>query len=209
MLKRSLFTFCLMAVLGLSTNLYAQQAKTAKYAIQPQSKLKIDGNSTLHKWSMKTQDITGYFMIPANLLKNAQAGQEFTEGKVTVPVGKLDSGESGMNKTMFGAMKKKKYPNVTYSLTSAKVTGVNGSTINLDTKGNLTIRGTTKPIEMNVKAVKNSNGTIQFTGSKEFKMSEFGVKPPTKFFGTIKSADPVTISFNVVAKNSSSSIVEN
>ncbi|HKJ33455.1 MAG TPA: YceI family protein [Balneolales bacterium] len=198
-----------MLVLGLSTNLFAQQSDTVQFTIQPTSKIKVDGNSTLHKWSADAKDASGYFNIPSSLVKNAKVGDQFTDAKVTIPAKKLDSGEGGMNKKIYGAIKVKKYPNITYSLSSAKVVSVNDTSFTLDTNGNLTIHGTTKPIEMKVSAAKKADGSIHFTGSKDMKMSTFGVKPPTALFGTIKSDDEITVNFNVVAKEAPASVMSN
>jgi hypothetical protein len=38
---------------------------------------------------------------------------------------------------------------------------------------------------------------IRFKGSKQFKMTEYGVKPPTLMLGTMKVGDPVTVSFDL------------
>jgi len=42
------------------------------------------------------------------------------------------------------------------------------------------------------------NGTIRFKGSKQFKMTEYGVKPPSLMLGTMKVGDLITVSFDLV-----------
>lgn len=209
MFKRNIIAlFSLIFVLGLSSNLFAQQSANTQYTIQPKSTVKVDGNSTLHKWDVKTSNVKGYFKIPSSLVQSAKAGQEFTEGKVTIPVKDVKSDEGGMTKKMDGALKMKKHPNISYNLTSAKVVSANGSTFTLDTKGNLTIKGNSQPIEMKVKGVVKNNGIINFSGSKDLKMTAFGVKPPTAFFGTIKASDGITVSFNLNVKESPATAME-
>jgi len=41
------------------------------------------------------------------------------------------------------------------------------------------------------------NGEIQFTGSQELLMTDFGIDPPTAVFGTIRSKDEIRIEFDV------------
>jgi hypothetical protein len=58
--------------------------------------------------------------------------------------------------------------------------------------------GTTKNIDMTVKAKILPNGDIQLIGSKKINMTEFGMKPPTAVLGTIKVGPEVTINFDLI-----------
>jgi len=208
--RKNLFSLALIVLLGLSTSVFAQQSDTVQLTIQPDSKMQVNGNSTLHKWSADVKEMSGYFKVPSAILSSdVKTGQEFSEAKITVPVEKLDSGEGGMNKKMYGALNKKKHPNITYSLTSAKVTAVSDTSFTLDTQGNLTISGNTKSIEMTVTGYKTENGSLRFKGKKDMKMTDFGVNPPSALFGTIKSDDDISVSFNVLAKSSGSAAMNN
>jgi hypothetical protein len=42
------------------------------------------------------------------------------------------------------------------------------------------------------------NGTVTLKGTKLLKMTDYGVKPPSLMFGTMKVADAVTVSFDLV-----------
>jgi hypothetical protein len=41
------------------------------------------------------------------------------------------------------------------------------------------------------------NGTLVCKGSKRIKMTDYKVEPPSFMFGTIKTGDEITISFDV------------
>jgi polyisoprenoid-binding protein YceI len=72
-----------------------------------------------------------------------------------------------------------------------------GEPFQFDTKGELTVAGVTKPIDMVVTLTPMEGNKLKATGSKELKMTDFGMKPPapTLGLGLIKTADEVTVSF--------------
>ena len=63
--------------------------------------------------------------------------------------------------------------------------------------GSLTIAGKENSIELRGTG-SSENGVLRFKGSKQFKMTEYGVKPPSLMLGTMKVGDPVTVSFDLV-----------
>jgi polyisoprenoid-binding protein YceI len=64
--------------------------------------------------------------------------------------------------------------------------------------GLLTIAGKEKEIDISGTGTVDGNGTVRMKGSKQFKMSDFGVKPPSLMLGTMKVGDMVTVSFDLV-----------
>ncbi|HNA42827.1 MAG TPA: YceI family protein [Saprospiraceae bacterium] len=67
----------------------------------------------------------------------------------------------------------------------------------IECTGNLTIAGTTKPVTLTATVAAKDGGILHCTGSKTFKMSEYQVEPPTFMFGTVKTGDEITVTFNV------------
>ncbi|MDI3521447.1 MAG: hypothetical protein PWR04_1435, partial [Anaerophaga sp.] len=65
---------------------------------------------------------------------------------------------------------------------------------------NLTIAGETKPIEIALNANISPQKEVSVSGETTLKMTDFDVEPPTVMFGTIKTADEVTINFNLTLK---------
>jgi len=67
--------------------------------------------------------------------------------------------------------------------------------------GNLTLGGVEKPITIKAHAKPGPNGTLVVSGTREVRMTEFGLKPPTLMLGTMKVDERVTVGFDVVLKN--------
>lgn len=42
-----------------------------------------------------------------------------------------------------------------------------------------------------------ASGVVRATGTVPFRMTDFGIKPPTAFFGLLKARDDVTVRFDL------------
>ena len=193
----------LLITLFLSAGItFAQSNGSSRYSLlADSSSFTVNGNSTLHHWSAKAEPVSGYFVLPAAIWSNSSANVSFTEGKLDVKSKSIDSGEGGMDKKIYGALKVKKYPDITYSLENAKVISQRDSSgvslLKLQTSGKLTIHGVTNEVSIPVEAAVSGN-KIVFSGSKDMKMTDFKVSPPTALFGTIKADDAITVLFHIV-----------
>jgi polyisoprenoid-binding protein YceI len=175
----------------------------AQISIQPVGTLKVEGDSTLHKWSTSTSSVTMTFVLadgaPQSLADAIKASKIKTLD-VTIAVAGLKSGESGLDKNMRKAMNEEKYPNVEYRLDSYEVKkGANEDVVNAKAVGQLTIAGQTKPVTIDVEFRLGPDGAA-VKGSYTLVMSDYGIKPPTLMLGTIKVRDPVTIRFDFLLK---------
>jgi len=63
--------------------------------------------------------------------------------------------------------------------------------------GLLKVAGTEQVISLEGVAHQGDSGTITFRGQKGLLMTDFGIKPPTVMFGTMRAADPVEIHFSL------------
>ena len=173
-----------LALLLLASSSYGQ----TNYKQSGATTITIAGTSTMHDWTMTS---TG-----ANYNATFEVNADGTPTKLTMvaftlPAESLKSHEKAMDKNAYKSLNTDKYKDITFQLTSSKITG---KTITCN--GNLTISGTTKPVEVDV-TYEAKNGTLVCKGSKKIKMTEFKVEPPSFMFGTIKTGDEITITFDV------------
>ncbi len=184
----------------------AQATLQVKYNILPQSKIVLDGTSTLHSFKVKAKIIKGYLVINKEDDSVKDPLEKITEMKVIIPVKKLDTKESSMNDNMDKALKADKAPDITYQLTSidsGSISATPGDSSKLETTGTLTIAGVSKQIKMPVNGYRTKDGLIHFDGTKVIKMTDYGVKPPTMFFGVVKVGDKIAVNFNIVLSEKS------
>lgn len=151
--------------------------------------LRVSGTSTLHDWEMKSSKATGSLQGDISTDVNSITGLSVTMGIKT-----LKSGKSGMDKKAYDAMNASKFANASFELTSAQKSG-KGWTLN----GDLTLAGKKKAVKVNA-SESISDGVVTLSGSHSFKLSDFGITPPTAMLGTIKTGNDVKITFTVKFK---------
>lgn len=201
-----------LAVAGFLFGSAATQAQGGiRYEAQPGSKVKIDGVSTIHDWTVEGQIIGGFMEWESNFpLDPAQGAvpdlKVTPKVEVTIPIRSLKSGKSLMDKVMAEHMKATEFPKITYTLKEMKLrdgaTHKAGAPLQFDTKGELTVSGVTKAISMVVNIEKAEGGLLKATGSIPSKMTDFKIEPPAPkiALGAIKTADDVKLSFEWLTK---------
>jgi polyisoprenoid-binding protein YceI len=176
-------------------------ADPVRYQATPGSKVKLEGTSTIHDWTVEGGIIGGFIEFqsdyPLDPSKPNSDAKITPKVEVTVPVRSLKSGKKLMDEIMHDNLKVKDSPTIKYTLTEWKPRDRKaGEPLQFDTKGELTVAGVKKPIDMVVTLVPEGN-KLKATGSKDVKMSDFGMKAPAPAvgLGLIKTADEVKITF--------------
>jgi polyisoprenoid-binding protein YceI len=174
---------------------------TVRYEGQPGSKLRIDGDSSVHAWSVESQIIGGFMEFEANFPDSAAQTPTAVNGKVEVaiPVRSLKSGKRPMDNIMYETMKQAQHPKIEYRLLELKPKKAAGSTPEFDAKGALTVAGVTRTNTMPVTVQRVDQTKLKVTGTANLKMTDFGMKPPSPpvpLVGKlITTADDVKITF--------------
>jgi polyisoprenoid-binding protein YceI len=83
------------------------------------------------------------------------------------------------------------YPEIAFHSTTAEPAGEGAWTV----RGNLTLHGQTRPVVVNVQG---KDG--HYTGTAQFKQTEFGIKPVKVAGGAVRVKDEVRIEFDVWVK---------
>lgn len=191
MFIKSLMSFLLVASGLMLTTVSAQTTlKTSA------GEVTVNGKSNIHDWEMKTD------------AGSATAQLVMTNGELTslksldfiMLIKSMKSGQSIMDSRAQKALKADAHPNITYKLTSATVTSTAKGKYTIKAEGNLNISGVTKAVSMTVNGVTNSDGSIQITGKRKMKMSEFKIPPPSYMLGAMKVYDDLEITFNLKLK---------
>jgi len=186
------FVWILLVGLMISANSFAQDLHSLM--LSPQSKMKVEGTSSLHDWHCEVelkQNSIGFSEVNGQLVPQ--------ELNLEIPVKNMNSGKRMMNKLMYKSMKEKDHPFINYLLKEVKVSDEcpSDKLARLITIGELEIAGAKKQVKMTVDMVKNVKGEYCLQGSKEIKMSDFGIEPPKAMFGTVTTGDVITVSFDL------------
>ena len=158
-------------------------------------KATIEGTSTLHKWVSKItiMEGKGLFQLKDNMLasiKNAEI-KIAVEGIISEKGKKMD------NKT-YETFKSDEYPYITYTFSNAVIKIDDSNIVSMEAAGTLCMAGVSKLDSITANGKKLPNGDLQLTVSKIIKMTDFNMKPPVMFLGTIKVGDEITVNFDFV-----------
>jgi len=177
------------AIAGITaTSAGGQMALPGNLTLSSASKVWFDGTSNVKSFScsagkMDVNVASDDDATPAKLVKSAS---------LTIPVAQLDCKNGKMNGHMRDALKADKNPKIMWKLSSYTV---DGNAVVMS--GTLNIAGKENPIELRGRGA-YTNGILTLKGSKVLNMTDFGVKPPSLMFGTMKVANPVTVWYELV-----------
>jgi polyisoprenoid-binding protein YceI len=161
--------------------------------------LTISGTSTVRSWECG---------VPTYRLSvwpdSGYAGAVLDQDKaldslrLSVPVDSIDCGIGTMNSHMREALQAQKYPSITFRLHSYDLEPASPG-VEANMKGSLTIDDATKPVSLDVHLTPNGKGGLDAKGRYSLNMEDYGVKPPSLFFGTLTVGKTVTVAFDVNA----------
>lgn len=101
-----------------------------------------------------------------------------------------------MDGKAYDAVKSDKFPNIQFKAGKLNIQGNR-----ITGKGELSIAGEKRPIDLNAE-IKNRNGSeMQIVGEVPLKMTDFGITPPTAMFGTLKTGDDLVIKYDILINN--------
>ncbi|OGV65885.1 MAG: hypothetical protein A2498_10115 [Lentisphaerae bacterium RIFOXYC12_FULL_60_16] len=188
-----------------------QDVSSCRIVLAPGSKLWLDGDSTIHRYESEASVIQIDSQVPLNKAV-AESGKTpsvdiliqsttVTVFVLTIPVEKMKSGIVGLASQMHKALKHKAHPNIVFRMRNyqAHPTQDTEDAENLYTitvEGDLTLAGVTNRISVETLGAIEED-RLHATGQKNLLMSDFGVTPPTLFFGSIKVANEVNIHWDL------------
>jgi hypothetical protein len=196
--------FC-AAILVLAERLPAQ-GMTAFGAVPSGSRVKLDGTSTIHDWTIEGALIGGSLELDSAFIADpskAKPGKISAKAQVIIPVRSLKSGKDSMDSVMQEAMKQTDFPRIEYRLAELTLLETPKSAAGpylFESKGDLTISGVTNQVAMRVSIQKLENNKLKTTGETAVKMTSFKITPPAPkiALGFISTGDEVKINFDWV-----------
>lgn len=163
----------------------------------PQSKLWLEGDSTLHRYSS-----TAKFLHFSTQVSSASAGLEATirEGRVSglrmaVPVAGLESGKAGLDGNLRRSLKEGQHSDIIFIMEGYRVE-VGSATDKISTWGALTVAGARKPITLNA-SLSWRGGSALIDGEQVLLMTDFGIEPPKLMMGALRTDDKVVVKFHL------------
>ena len=156
----------------------------------------IHGTMSIHNWVETISEVTGNMVAG----RNAGGGTDVTSIRIVMGVRsiKSDMGTVMDNKT-YKALRADADPKITFLLDApVTVLSSGGQEKPIALQGHLTLAGVTRPVALWVDHFEVMTDSMRFEGRQTIKMTDFGVKPPSALFGTLKAGPDITIYFKTV-----------
>ena len=156
----------------------------------------IHGTMSIHDWVENIGDVTGELMASPN----SAGGMDLSSIRITMEVRSIkgDMGKTMDNKT-YKALKADADPEIIFRLgTPLTIMPKTDKQPPIALKGQLTLAGVTKAATLWINALSLAPDSMRFEGQQTIKMTDFGIKPPTALFGTLRAGPEITIFFKTV-----------
>lgn len=197
-----LLTAVLLATFG--TRGAAQNAQTMQ--VRPDSKVTLAGSSNVHGWACSTSSLNATIALDSayDSVPFTAIAKPIAKVVVGIPVRSLKCGHGAMDDNMYKALKADQFPDITYVLGTYQVDTARTSadTFSALTRGALTVAGRTVQVEIPITARRATAGGMTGEGTVRLTMTEFGIKPPTAIWGTLRTKNEITVSFTVLLDKS-------
>lgn len=151
------------------------------YTLSAESKLAIDGTSTVHDWTITANTLEGTLNAEKGALKEISF-------EVLVAAIKSERGAT-MDKKMHAALKKELHPKVLFALKEVKDEAI--------LTGILTIAGNSQDVDITAN-IEVSGSAINISGEYGIALKDFEIEPPTAMFGQVIVGPDVTVKFELI-----------
>jgi polyisoprenoid-binding protein YceI len=186
----------ILLTLGLLAAALSAAAAGVALTPSPASRVRLDGDSSLHPWFAETSSFTAVLTIDADAATPGAVAAAAAAGKpatmiVTIPVASLKSEHSGLDKNLRKALSADKYPDIVYTLERYE-----GKEARLGVHGKLTVAGSSQPAVLLATATVSGNFYV-VDGEQTLLMTDYGVKPPVMMMGAIKTANKIIVKYHL------------
>jgi hypothetical protein len=189
-----------MATIVLTPALIAWTTARSELAVQPQSRLWVQGTSTVRGYECKAARFDARVESGPGAVGAVLAGEKAVSAvKLEVPVAEMDCGNGTMNDHMRKALKATEHPVITFQLASYELAKASDG-VQVTLNGTLMIGGVEKPVVIASDVKEGADGTLHVVGAHDVMMKEFGLKPPSLMMGTMKVNERVKVHFDLLLK---------
>lgn len=197
-MRKTLFT--LSALIAAAATAGAQGPSAIRLRLEPGTELSIEGTSNVHGFTCKTNKINAYIDVdPAYTKDLTKVARPIASVKVNIAVKSLKCGNGKMDENMYNTLKADENQLIRYTLSSYDILDGSATAFAAKTTGTLTILGKDKVIDMKIDAARLNEGKATAQGEQTLLITDFGIKPPTFMFGTLKVGNEIKVRFTLKA----------
>ena len=191
---RSQVTLALIAVVGAT----ARAQSVAELPVGDDSRVWIEGTTNITSWNCSATAIDATIAVDVAFREDPDFPRYLKRVQVKVPVSALKCGHAQEEKSLRRALKADDGTGpayITAIFEAVRDRSDAADALTVSTIGALTMAGRENPVKMDVGTTRLADGTIEARGVVPILMSDYGIEPPTAFFGALRASDRVVVRF--------------
>lgn len=195
LMSRLLYAKLLLLLVVLFTSASSTGFQRYKYRAH---QMTIEGRSNWQSWSLEVKEIgiqadlsitkQGFISLVGPVVMMAKAAH------ISAPRPSL------IDRNVVATLKADKHPYISFNLLQIDTRDLKYGVTLMKTRGTLSIAGVNKEIEMDVFGRVLPNADVEIWGMKDLDMRHFDIKPPTAFWGIIRSEGQIKINFDIIMR---------
>ncbi len=193
-------TFLLMLLFKITSAL-AGSGSLYSYSVHERSRILLTGTTNVNSYECVSDSEIPRGSLMADFLPGSNAIY-FNDAILVLEVSSFDCGNRLMNKDLHQALGGSESPFIEINLLEARPVSSmqrpNSGKIRVEISIN--INGTTKNTDLVVDYRNADRYNYIISGSKELKMSDFGIDPPSPALGLVRVRDQVVIHFDLLVE---------
>lgn len=186
-MRQILITAWFTAILAVSFPLVSSSQAKVKLNLS-ESNVLVRGTSSMHDWEVAFEKYDVEFSF--NHTDNGK--MSIRSVKAVFAGASVTSDSNIMTGKARDALMVREHPEIVFISDGAENVLLNDGEINGTLKGKLSLGGVSKSIEIGFSG-KIKGDRILISGSEDVNMSDYGIRPPTAFLGTLKTGEKVTV----------------
>lgn len=195
----SIFSFVVTMLLSATAIQNTQQDREV-WVVKSNSSLKVDGKTNVNHFSCL---IGSYGRTDTIYCVRAGTTTDLMSvfSRISIPVIKFDCGLKMMTKDLQKTMKHEQYPYMYIDFKQfSRSLNLGNIPVQLSGQADIYLAGVSKKYQIQCTAKNVGAGQIELKGSKQIRLTDFNLKPPSKLGGTIKVEDQMDVEFTLFLK---------
>ena len=169
-------------------------SQSLNYTSTDDAHVVVKGTSTLHDWELRSETMMSEV---AFITGNGEAFEALESVMFVLEKTTLESDRSRLERMAHEEMDADNYPQITFRSDGNGDIERNGDEYRVTATGDLTISGVSRQISVEATCI-NTGDEMVCTGTRDLKMTDYDIDPPTLILGTIRTHDDVTVEFRIV-----------
>jgi polyisoprenoid-binding protein YceI len=187
-------------VVALAGLALAPAALDTPLVLQPQSRVWVDGNSTVRRFSCAAGVVHADVRAAPGAVAAVLAGEKAVRTvEVRIPAARLDCRNGTMNEHMLKALKAKDHAEIVFAAERYDLVAEEGA-VRGTLAGTLTLGGVARAVAVEARGAWAGDEALRVTGRHTLRLSDHGLKAPSLMLGTMRVDDAVTVAFDLVLK---------